>query len=49
LHFGLGLASSIDHIEVVWPSGVEESFPVQGVDRFVTLIEGSGSQKPLTK
>lgn len=49
LHFGLGPASSIDHIEVLWPSGLEETFQTQGVDRFITLIEGSGSQKRLTK
>jgi hypothetical protein len=34
---------------VLWPSGLEETFQAQGVDRFVTLIEGSGSQKRLTK
>ena len=49
LHFGLGLASSIDRVEVLWPSGHEESFSVQGVDRFVTLVEGSGSPKPASK
>ena len=49
LHFGLGPASSIDRVEVLWPSGFEESFSVQGVDRFVTLVEGRGSPKPATR
>jgi enediyne biosynthesis protein E4 len=49
LHFGLGPARSIDHIEVLWPSGVEEIFQSKGVDRFVTLVEGSGSRKASTK
>lgn len=47
LHFGLGTIASIDHIFVRWPSGLEETFTAQavggGVDRFVTLREGTGS------
>jgi len=46
LHFGLGPITTIDHIEVLWPSGMTEHFTVNGVDRFVTLVEGAGSQKP---
>jgi len=41
-HFGLGQASSVDAIEVHWPSGKVEHFTVPGVDRIVTLREGSG-------
>ncbi len=48
LHFGLGSVAAIDRIEVLWPSGTEESFTANGVDRFVTLVEGSGSQKSTT-
>jgi len=41
-HFGLGEATSIDELEVHWPSGKVEKFSVPGVDRIVTLTEGSG-------
>jgi len=41
-HFGLGQASAVDAIELHWPSGKVEHFSVPGVDRIVTLIEGSG-------
>ncbi|MGC9224094.1 MAG: CRTAC1 family protein [Terracidiphilus sp.] len=41
-HFGLGLATKVDDIEVHWPSGGIEHFTVQGVDRIVTITEGTG-------
>jgi enediyne biosynthesis protein E4 len=41
-HFGLGQAAKVDDIEVHWPSGAVEHFTVPGVDRIVTLNEGSG-------
>jgi hypothetical protein len=41
-HFGLGQATSVDAIEVHWPSGKVEKFTVSGVDRIVTITEGSG-------
>jgi hypothetical protein len=41
-HFGLGQTTSVDAIEVHWPSGKVEHFLVPGVDRIVTLTEGSG-------
>jgi hypothetical protein len=41
-HFGLGEATKIDDIEVHWPSGSVEHFMVPGVDRIVTLTEGTG-------
>jgi hypothetical protein len=41
-HFGLGQATSVDAIEVHWPSGKVEQFTVPGVDRIVTLTEGAG-------
>lgn len=42
-HFGLGQATSVDDIEVHWPSGSVEHFSVPGVDRIVTITEGQGS------
>ena len=45
LHFGLGSASKIDKLEVQWPNGDVDVFPVPGVDRTVTLVQGkSGKQ-----
>jgi hypothetical protein len=41
-HFGLGQATTVDAIEVRWPSGKVEKFTVPGVDRIVTLTEGTG-------
>ena len=41
-HFGLGQATSVDDIEVHWPSGKVEHFTVPGVDRIVTITEGTG-------
>ncbi|HTB96084.1 MAG TPA: CRTAC1 family protein [Terracidiphilus sp.] len=41
-HFGLGPATKIDDIEVHWPSGKVEHFTAPGVDRIVTITEGSG-------
>ncbi len=43
LHFGLGAATVADVI-VRWPSGVQEKFPVPGVDRVLRMVEGSGIQ-----
>ena len=41
-HFGLGQATTEDAIEVHWPSGKVEHFNVPGVDRIVTITEGTG-------
>jgi hypothetical protein len=41
-HFGLGTATNIDSIEVHWPSGKIEQFTAPGIDRIITLTEGSG-------
>ena len=42
LHFGLGAATKVDKLEVVWPDGAREAFDVQGVDQVLTLTEGKG-------
>jgi enediyne biosynthesis protein E4 len=42
VHFGIGNAAAVQAIEVHWPSGKIEQFTVPGVDRIVTLTEGSG-------
>lgn len=39
-HFGLGTATSIDKVEIQWPSGLKQVVSVPGVDRIVTITEG---------
>ena len=46
IHFGLGSAASFDRIEVFWPSGLLEQFTGGPGDRFVYLVEGSGTTLP---
>lgn len=46
LHFGLGSAASFDRIEVQWPGGLLEQFPRGSSDRFISLVEGSGTALP---
>ena len=42
VHFGLGPAASIEHIEVQWPNGGREQFDAADVDRVITLVQGTG-------
>jgi hypothetical protein len=41
VHFGLGEATQVDSLTVRWRSGLVETFPVEGIDRYLTLTEGS--------
>ena len=43
VHFGLGDDAAIDSVVVKWPNGNRETWQDIGADRFVTLVEGSGS------
>jgi len=43
LHYGLGSASAVQFIDVVWPSGRYERFGGGLSDRFFTLVEGKGA------
>ena len=43
VHFGLGAATTVDKIEIDWPSGLKQQIAVPKVDRIVTVEEG----KPL--
>jgi hypothetical protein len=38
----LGAATKVDKLEIHWPSGTVEQFPVSGVDRIIAVIEGKG-------
>ncbi len=42
VHFGLGDASSVDGIEIHWPSGDRESIKPPTPDRIYTVTEGKG-------
>jgi hypothetical protein len=44
LHFGLGAEEKVASVEVRWPNGGVETFPIAGVDRMVTLVEGQGKR-----
>lgn len=47
LHFGLGAATSVDAVEVRWPSGQVQQFPGLPADRAYRLVEGAGRAEPL--
>jgi enediyne biosynthesis protein E4 len=41
-HFGIGDATSVDAVEVRWPSGFVEPVTLPSVDRFFVIEEGKG-------
>jgi hypothetical protein len=41
-HFGLGVATRVDRLEIRWPSGVVETAAGLAVDRFYVAREGAG-------
>ena len=42
VHFGLGDASSIESVEIHWPSGAKEKVKLSGLDRIFSITEGQG-------
>ena len=42
--FGLGATAQVDALKVRWPDGLEERFPVPGVDRMLVVTRGNGSR-----
>ncbi|HYJ89742.1 MAG TPA: CRTAC1 family protein [Pyrinomonadaceae bacterium] len=44
LHFGLGNATKVDRLEVHWPNGQIETFPVGAVNNLLTLKQGTGAK-----
>ncbi|TCK72741.1 CRTAC1 family protein [Acidipila rosea] len=42
LHFGLGDATTVDEVEIHWPSGAVEKIKLPKVDRIFTVEEGKG-------
>ena len=48
VHFGLGQANNIDHVQVRWPSGLVEKFENLTLDSIHDLKEGTGTAVPET-
>jgi hypothetical protein len=46
-HFGLGAATAVDSLEVLWPDGTRELFPGRPADQVVVLRKGEGKAAPL--
>lgn len=42
LHFGLGAATTIDSVEVRWPSGKVDTLKNLSADKFYSVLEGEG-------
>jgi len=42
VHFGLGRATSIDSLEIRWPSGKVETFKDLSADKVYSILEGKG-------
>jgi len=42
LHFGIGAATKVERVEVLWPSGRKEAFENLKANQIVTLEEGRG-------
>jgi hypothetical protein len=40
--FGLGQEARVEELRVEWPAGGVEVYPVEGVDRMITVTEGQG-------
>ena len=42
LHFGIGTATKVDRLEVLWPSGRNESFENLKANQIIVIEEGKG-------
>jgi hypothetical protein len=42
LHFGIGDATTVEAVEIRWPSGSVEHVALPAVDRFYVIEEGKG-------
>ncbi len=45
LHFGLGAATKVDKLEILWANGAVEIVDVPSVDKTFTIIQGQGAGK----
>ena len=46
VHFGLGAATKVDKVEILWPDGVNEEIRIPAIDRIVSVVEGKGIVEP---
>ncbi len=47
LHFGLGTATTIDKVEILWPDGAKEEIKaLTAIDRILTVVESKGILEP---
>lgn len=46
VHFGLGQATQIEHLEVAWPSGARQAFVNLQPDRMYAITEGQPEMQP---
>ncbi|MBV9885397.1 MAG: CRTAC1 family protein [Acidobacteria bacterium] len=46
LHFGLGSASKIDKLEIIWPDGTMETPLAPTIDKVLTITEGKNGSRP---
>ncbi|HKV76608.1 MAG TPA: ASPIC/UnbV domain-containing protein, partial [Candidatus Sulfotelmatobacter sp.] len=42
VHFGLGLATKIDSVKILWPSGATDVIKNLEADKFYDVLEGKG-------
>jgi hypothetical protein len=47
VHFGLAEATSIERVEVRWPSGLKQEFANLAADRIYKLVEGERENRPM--
>jgi hypothetical protein len=45
-HFGIGVATKIDSVEIHWPSGLKEKIDGVAMNKINKIVEGKGLQKP---
>jgi hypothetical protein len=46
LTFGLGEATAVERLRVVWPDGTTDEVPVPGVDRLLTVVQAGAGNPP---
>ena len=44
-HFGLGTATKIDKLEIIWPNGEKQEVPPPAVDQIVTVKQGGDTRQ----